>query len=242
MAKLRLPGLAATLRELAAAREAARLSVLCFLAEARRSRRRLLLFSERLQGPGRSGCAPLLPSQPALTAPPAALQSQSADLFLSSYASFGQLVSAVATLDVLAGFASATHPSAAPPGCAFSRPTFAAGGGGASAAAPAPPLLLRGLWNPALLASRAGASPVANDLALGGAGAHGLLLLTGPNAGGKSTLLRSAGLATVMAQVGRGGLPALALLAAELPLPSCCPQAVPRCHTLRAGHNTNAHP
>lgn len=68
----------------------------------------------------------------------------------------------------------------------------------------------QGLWNPALLASQAaqcGIQP--NDLHLGGpcgagaAGQPGMLLLTGANSGGKSTLLRAACLAAVMAQVGR---------------------------------------
>ena len=35
-----------------------------------------------------------------------------------------QLLASVAALDVLAGFAVATRPEAAPPGCAFCRPVF----------------------------------------------------------------------------------------------------------------------
>lgn len=90
---------------------------------------------------------------------------QSAQLFLDSYDSFRELFNALSTLDVLAGFAAATSPEAAPPGCAFCRPAFAAGAGagagagdGSSSAggsAAAPPLRLQGLWNPALLASQA---------------------------------------------------------------------------------------
>lgn len=86
---------------------------------------------------------------------------QSAQLFLDSYDSFRELFNALSTLDVLAGFAAATSPEAAPPGCAFCRPTFAAGagagdsGGSAGGSITAPPLRLQGLWNPALLASQA---------------------------------------------------------------------------------------
>lgn len=140
---------------------------------------------------------------------------QASQLFLDSYDQFSGWLSTLATLDVLAGFAAATHPSAAPPGCAFCRPTFAAGAGSGGGSG-APPLRLEGLWNPALLASRVGASPVPNDLSLGAAGSSGcgiaggsggstgrpgMLLLTGANTGGKSTLLRAACLAAVMAQV-----------------------------------------
>lgn len=83
---------------------------------------------------------------------------QSAQLFLDSYDSFRELFNALSTLDVLAGFAAATSPDAAPAGCAFCRPTFAASaagaGDGSSGGAP-PPLRLQGLWHPSLLASRA---------------------------------------------------------------------------------------
>lgn len=91
--------------------------------------------------------------------PPCIPLSQSAQLFLDSYDSFRALFCALSTLDVLAGFAAATSPEAAPLGCAFCRPSFAAGAGGSSGsgsggAGVAPPLRLQGLWHPALLASR----------------------------------------------------------------------------------------
>jgi hypothetical protein len=59
------------------------------------------------------------------------------------------------------------------------------------------------LRHPAGLCGAAGAF-VPNDVRLGG-GAPRLLLLTGPNMGGKSTLLRQVCLAAVLAQVGAGG-------------------------------------
>jgi hypothetical protein len=51
-------------------------------------------------------------------------RSQAAQTFLDNYRCFGAFVATVATLDVLAGFAVATHPAAAPPGCTFCRPVF----------------------------------------------------------------------------------------------------------------------
>jgi dsDNA-specific endonuclease/ATPase MutS2 len=56
------------------------------------------------------------------------------------------------------------------------------------------------LRHPAGLASTSCGSFVPNDIALGGS-APGFILLTGPNMGGKSTLLRQVCLAAVLAQV-----------------------------------------
>lgn len=75
--------------------------------------------------------------------------------------------------------------------------------------------ILQGLWSPALMASQGVTHIQPSDLSLGGictnkscndgrgiAGPQpGMLLLTGANTGGKSTLLRAACLAAVMAQV-----------------------------------------
>lgn len=130
---------------------------------------------------------------------------QSAKLFLDSCDAFRDFISAVSTLDALAGFAAATHPLAAPPGCTFSRPTFAAAAHERSGDGPAPLLNLHGVWSPALLASGVD-SIKPNSLQLGGTqrrqgAAPGLMLLTGANTGGKSTLLRATCLAAIMAQV-----------------------------------------
>jgi hypothetical protein len=59
------------------------------------------------------------------------------------------------------------------------------------------------LRHPAGLASTSCGSFVPNDIALGGS-APGFILLTGPNMGGKSTLLRQVCLAAVLAQVRLG--------------------------------------
>lgn len=84
-------------------------------------------------------------------------------------------------------------------------PTAGSGAGGGAL------LDLRGAWHPCAFAAGGGAV-IANDIVLGGApqeeGARGpggparALLLTGPNMGGKSTLLRTACVSVILAQVG----------------------------------------
>jgi dsDNA-specific endonuclease/ATPase MutS2 len=59
------------------------------------------------------------------------------------------------------------------------------------------------LRHPAGIAGGACGSFVPNDICLGG-DAPGFILLTGPNMGGKSTLLRQVCLAAVLAQVSKG--------------------------------------
>lgn len=83
----------------------------------------------------------------ATTAAAAALGGAAARL-LASYPSLGALVAAVAELDVLAGFAAVTDAAAAPPGVAWSRPTFVtAAAAGVGAAGGGTPLLhFQGLW------------------------------------------------------------------------------------------------
>ncbi len=111
-----------------------------------------------------------------------------AQLFLGSYKSFLALQTAVAELDILAGFAAATNAGAAPPGCSFCRPTFVAAAEVADSLNSsswggrviAPVMHLKRLWHP-LLAKSMGAGAVPNDVCLGGDDA-GTMLLTGEQA------------------------------------------------------------
>lgn len=66
-----------------------------------------------------------------------------------------------------------------------------------------PTLATKGLWHPFALGENGGL-PVPNDMVLGeGTDGHHprTLLLTGPNMGGKSTILRATCLAVILAQV-----------------------------------------
>lgn len=66
-----------------------------------------------------------------------------------------------------------------------------------------PVLKMKGLWHTFALGEN-GCLPVPNDIVLGeneDGHHHRTLLLTGPNMGGKSTLLRATCLAVIMAQV-----------------------------------------
>jgi len=133
--------------------------------------------------------------------------------FLEHAPCWGALATAAARLDALAALA-AFGANAAGPTC---RPAFVR-----RAEDAAPTFHARALWNPCAVeslhsagSSRArtgvvgGSGVVPNDLDLGGFDASGsgtplppAVLLTGPNMGGKSTLLRAACVAVVLAQVG----------------------------------------
>ncbi|KAK9829493.1 hypothetical protein WJX72_006189 [[Myrmecia] bisecta] len=137
--------------------------------------------------------------------------------FLASYTVFADLQAALAALDVLAGFALATSPAAAAPGCAFTRPAFTSS---ASAAQGPAALHAQAVWHPLLMGTASGRGSLRgtqvpgssikqilpNNLMLGGTDG-GLqvpssMILSGANMGGKSTLLRSVCVAAIMAQLG----------------------------------------
>jgi len=100
-----------------------------------------------------------------------------------------QTAAALAQLDVLASFAHAAAERN------YTRPEFAAEG--------AEQLLLAGARHPVIerLLEERGERFIPNDLYLDAA-SHLILLITGPNMGGKSTYLRQAALLVVMAQMG----------------------------------------
>ena len=134
--------------------------------------------------------------------------------FLEHAPRWSALATAAAHLDAFAALA-AFGADAAGPTC---RPAFARRAEGA-----APIFQSRALWNPCAAAGlgsfgagsasavgfsgAGGCGAVPNDVELGGHDADGnalpnAVLLTGPNMGGKSTLLRAACVAVVLAQVG----------------------------------------
>eukprot|EP00741_Cyanophora_paradoxa_P001424 tig00000489_g1377.t1 len=100
-------------------------------------------------------------------------------------------VAALAEIDCLLALSLASFGLEGP----MCRPRLVEGGQGG------PVLRLKGSRHPCVVPP-AGQPFIPNDIALGGDGAPPVALVTGPNMGGKSTLLRQACVAVVMAQVG----------------------------------------
>uniref|UniRef100_A0A1S4DGF3 DNA mismatch repair protein MSH7-like n=1 Tax=Nicotiana tabacum TaxID=4097 RepID=A0A1S4DGF3_TOBAC len=123
-------------------------------------------------------------------------------LFVEKATEWSQVIYAISCVDVLRSFSITAKFSSGimcrPVILPLSKPTnFCRETGG-------PILNIKGLWHPYALAE-SGGLPVPNDLHLGGNTniCHPrTLLLTGPNMGGKSTLLRATCLAVIMAQLG----------------------------------------
>ncbi|XP_050218036.1 DNA mismatch repair protein MSH7 isoform X2 [Mercurialis annua] len=124
------------------------------------------------------------------------------ELFIEKATQWSEVIHAINCIDVLRSFAITASLSSG----SMSRPVilpeskttiFGQDKGG-------PVLKIKGLWHPFALAASGGV-PVPNDLYLG-EDIHGYhprtLLLTGPNMGGKSTLLRATCLAVILAQLG----------------------------------------
>ncbi|GAB2292219.1 DNA mismatch repair protein msh7 [Dionaea muscipula] len=124
------------------------------------------------------------------------------ELFVERISESSQIIYTINCVDVLRSFAIAACDSSAP----MSRPLILPLSApiSKSETGKGPVLQIKGLWHPFALAEN-GAIPVPNDVYLGEAtdGYHPrALLLTGPNMGGKSTLLRAACVAVVLAQLG----------------------------------------
>ncbi|KAK7314493.1 hypothetical protein VNO77_33018 [Canavalia gladiata] len=122
------------------------------------------------------------------------------ELFLEKAAQWFEVVHAVNCVDVLRSFAVTSSFSCG----TMSRPVVMPTSKGTSKDSGGPMLKVKGLWHPFAL-GESGCLPVPNDIILGENedGHHPrTLLLTGPNMGGKSTLLRATCLAVIMAQLG----------------------------------------
>ncbi|XVF32881.1 hypothetical protein REPUB_Repub17cG0121200 [Reevesia pubescens] len=105
------------------------------------------------------------------------------------------LVSTTAELDVLISLAIASDFYEGP----TCRPLIL----GSSSSNEVPCFSAKGLGHPILRSDSLGNGAfVSNDIAIGGSGHASFILLTGPNMGGKSTLLRQVCLAVILAQVG----------------------------------------
>ncbi|KAK9073780.1 hypothetical protein SSX86_006374 [Deinandra increscens subsp. villosa] len=124
------------------------------------------------------------------------------ELFMERANEWSQVIFALNCIDVLRSFATTANLSCMP----MSRPVIVprSNSSGFSQRSTGPTLHLKGLWHPYAL-GESGGTPVPNDLCLGD-DAFGYsprtLLLTGPNMGGKSTLLRATCLAVILAQLG----------------------------------------
>ncbi|KAK3210754.1 hypothetical protein Dsin_015460 [Dipteronia sinensis] len=125
------------------------------------------------------------------------------ELFIEKAKQWSEVVHAISCIDVLRSFAVIASMSCGP----MSRPlilpqsiTTALG----KETTRGPVLKIKGLWHPFAL-GESGGLPVPNDMLLGedsdGYHPH-TLLLTGPNMGGKSTLLRATCLSIILAQLG----------------------------------------
>ncbi|KAK4391641.1 DNA mismatch repair protein MSH7 [Sesamum angolense] len=118
------------------------------------------------------------------------------ELFTEKATQWSQMIHAINCIDVLRSFAISAVSSCG----AMCRPKFT----DSFVETMSPTLHMKGLWHPYALGENGGL-PVPNDIDLGGDGrTHSpcSLLLTGPNMGGKSTLLRATCLAVIMAQLG----------------------------------------
>ncbi|KAK9148929.1 hypothetical protein Scep_007686 [Stephania cephalantha] len=119
------------------------------------------------------------------------------ELFIENSTKWYQVIHALSCIDVLRSFAVAVNSSCG----SMCRPVFLH----ASSGTGGPFLKIKGLWHPyASLGANVG-TIVPNDIHLGGDSKEcspRTLLLTGPNMGGKSTLLRATCLAVILAQLG----------------------------------------
>lgn len=122
------------------------------------------------------------------------------ELFIEKATQWVEVIYAINCIDVLRSFGVTATLSCG----AMSRPVFLPQSENMTMGEETGPTLkVKGLWHPFALGENGGL-PVPNDIILGKDidGYHArTLLLTGPNMGGKSTLLRATCLAVILAQV-----------------------------------------
>lgn len=116
-------------------------------------------------------------------------------LFVEHHSKWRQLVSVVAEIDVLISLAIASDYFEGP----TCRPTIRESYGSDDT----PTFYARNLGHPIIRSDSLGkGSFVPNDIKMGGPGNASFIVLTGPNMGGKSTLLRQVCLTIILAQIG----------------------------------------
>uniref|UniRef100_A0A0D3H6Q7 DNA mismatch repair protein n=1 Tax=Oryza barthii TaxID=65489 RepID=A0A0D3H6Q7_9ORYZ len=116
-------------------------------------------------------------------------------LFVEHHSKWRQLVSVVAELDVLISLAIASDFFEGPTCCPIIKESYDPDD--------TPTLHARNLGHPTLRSDSLGSgSFVPNDIKMGGPGNASFIVLTGPNMGGKSTLLRQVCLTIILAQIG----------------------------------------
>ncbi|KAK4774168.1 hypothetical protein SAY87_029187 [Trapa incisa] len=119
------------------------------------------------------------------------------EVFVEKSTEWSAIIYAINCIDVLRSFTVTATSSCG----AMSRPTILPHSKtmGSAQGSNVPILKITGLWHPYAL-GESGGQPVPNDMLLGDGFHPRILLLTGPNMGGKSTLLRATCLAVVLAQ------------------------------------------
>uniref|UniRef100_A0A0E0M117 DNA mismatch repair protein n=1 Tax=Oryza punctata TaxID=4537 RepID=A0A0E0M117_ORYPU len=116
-------------------------------------------------------------------------------LFVEHHSKWRQLVSVVAELDVLISIAIASDFFEGPTCCPIIKESYGPDD--------TPTLHARNLGHPTLRSDSLGSgSFVPNNIKMGGPGNASFIVLTGPNMGGKSTLLRQVCLTIILAQIG----------------------------------------
>lgn len=113
-----------------------------------------------------------------------------------AYATWLELSHSMGTLDILIGFGKIVIESATSMRL-FSRPEFLV-----NATRGGPELSIIQGWHPLLSYYLPPDEIVQNDIKLGSSSSAGMMLLTGPNMGGKSTLLRLSAICVILAQIG----------------------------------------
>ncbi|KAL5206458.1 hypothetical protein ABZP36_034667 [Zizania latifolia] len=119
-------------------------------------------------------------------------------LFVDHHSKWRQLVSVVAELDVLISLSIASDYFEGPTCCPIIKKSY-----GPDGPDDTPSLHARNLRHPTLQSDSLGNGTfVPNDIKMGGPGDASFIILTGPNMGGKSTLLRQVCLTIILAQIG----------------------------------------